>query len=143
MFIQYLWGLLNDLSFLTILSLVSISVPGISSQILSSLLNFIYLDVLMSDKWFEKIFYGTNKEDDSKGRILEAQSDPYRDEPLNQFFDLNGFSSKSLIKNLGSTFIYLLIYIVGYLILYLLNLYITKKSESANLRVVKLRDYIS
>ena len=28
--IQYLWGLLNDLSFLTILTLVSISTPGIA-----------------------------------------------------------------------------------------------------------------
>jgi hypothetical protein len=31
--IQYLWGLLNDLSFLTILTLVSISTPGIASVI--------------------------------------------------------------------------------------------------------------
>jgi hypothetical protein len=54
---------MNDMSFLTILSLISISVPGIASQIQSSLLNFIYLDVLMSEKWFEKIFYKTNTEE--------------------------------------------------------------------------------
>jgi hypothetical protein len=55
--IQYLWGLLNDLSFLTILTLVSISTPGIASVIQSSILNFIYMDILMTDKWFLKMFY--------------------------------------------------------------------------------------
>ncbi len=64
---------MNDMSFLTILSMISISVPGIASQILSSLLNFIYLDVLMSDKWFEKIFY-RSKTLDIKDRILFTES---------------------------------------------------------------------
>jgi hypothetical protein len=57
-FIQYLWGLLNDLSFLTILTLISINVPGIAKQIQGSLLNFIYLDILLTDLWFNKYFYG-------------------------------------------------------------------------------------
>ncbi len=64
---------MNDMSFLTILSMISISVPGIASQILSSLLNFIYLDVLMSDKWFEKIFY-RSKTLEIKNRILFTES---------------------------------------------------------------------
>jgi hypothetical protein len=33
------------------------------------------------------------------------------DQPLNLYFDENGFESKSLIKNLGSTFVYLVLYI--------------------------------
>jgi len=33
MFIQLLWSLLNDLSFLMILSLVSINVPGLAQKI--------------------------------------------------------------------------------------------------------------
>jgi len=34
------------------------------------------------------------------------------DTALNDFFDENGFSSKILIKNLGSTFVYLALYLV-------------------------------
>jgi len=32
-FIQYLWGLLNDMSFLTIMTLISITVPGVAKLI--------------------------------------------------------------------------------------------------------------
>ena len=46
MFIQYLWGLLNDMSFLTIMTMISITVPGIAKLIQGALLNFIYLDIL-------------------------------------------------------------------------------------------------
>ena len=56
-FIQYLWGLLNDMSFLTILTLISINVPGIAKTIQGVLLSFIYLDILMTDLWFLKVFY--------------------------------------------------------------------------------------
>ena len=56
-FIQYLWGLLNDMSFLTILTLISINVPGIAKTIQGTLLSFIYLDILMTDLWFLKVFY--------------------------------------------------------------------------------------
>ena len=117
---------MNDMSFLTILSLISISVPGIASQILSSLINFIYLDVLMSEKWFEKIFYRSIS-NGNKARILISESEMERDLPLNEFFDNNGFSTKSLIKNLGSTFIYLLIYLFGYLTLFNFNYYLRWK----------------
>ncbi len=50
-FIQYLWGLLNDMSFLTINALISITVPGTAKLIQMALLNFIYLDILQTDKW--------------------------------------------------------------------------------------------
>ena len=30
---QYIWGLLNDMSFLTILTMVSIAVPGIAKYV--------------------------------------------------------------------------------------------------------------
>jgi hypothetical protein len=36
---------------------------------------------------------------------------------LNGFFDENGFQSKSLVKNLGSTFIYICLYLIGYLLI--------------------------
>lgn len=133
---------MNDMSFLTILSLISITVPGISSQILSSLLNFIYLDVLMSDKWFEKIFYRSNTDDKKRTRILLSASELERDQPLNQFFGNNGFSTKSLIKNLGSTFIYLLLYLFGYLTLFALNYYLKWKQRDPSSKIIKVRNYL-
>jgi hypothetical protein len=44
--IQYIWGLLNDMSFLTINAMISITVPGTAKLIQMALLNFIYLDIL-------------------------------------------------------------------------------------------------
>ncbi len=40
--------------------------------------------------------------------------------PLNIFFEENGFQSKALIKNLGSTFIYLVLYLLTIALLPLL-----------------------
>lgn len=117
--IQLLWGLINDLSFLTVLSLVSISTPGIGQAIQSQMLKFICFDILMTDKWFTKIFYA-DEESGSKGRILTPSKNA--DHALNSYFEINGFESMSLIKNLGSTFIYLLIYLLGLLILLLLTI---------------------
>ena len=99
MFIQYLWGLLNDMSFLTISSMISINVPGIGKIIMTSLLNFIYLDILQTDLWLNPLIF-------PKKEIDEEEDD----EPLNIYFDENGFGSKMLIKNLGSTFVYLALY---------------------------------
>ena len=104
MFIQYLWGLLNDMSFLTICSLISINVPGIGKILMSGLLNFIYLDLLMTDMWLFPLLFppsppGEGEQDDTE-------------EPLNMYFEENGFQSKALIKNLGSTFVYLGLYMV-------------------------------
>ena len=101
MFIHYLLGLLNDMSFLTICSMISINVPGIGKILMSSLMSFIYLDILQTELWlFPLLFppkpFGQEDEDDDK--------------PLNIYFDENGFSSLSLIKNLGSTFVYLIVY---------------------------------
>jgi hypothetical protein len=49
--IQWLWGKMSDMSFLTILSLVSISVPGLAKVIQGALLGFISMDLLYTDRW--------------------------------------------------------------------------------------------
>ena len=103
MFIQYMWGLLNDMSFLTICSMISINVPGIGKMIQSALLNFIYLDVMQTELWLFPLLY-------PQAESLESDLD--EDEALNLYFDENGFSSMSLIKNTGSTFVYLVLYAV-------------------------------
>ena len=75
MFIQYLWGLLNDMSFLTILTLVSIQVPGIAKILQAALLNFIYMDILQTDKWLIPLIFPTEKQ----GTVI----DQVDEEPIN------------------------------------------------------------
>jgi hypothetical protein len=97
------------MSFLTINAMISIIVPGSAKLIQMALLNFIYLDILQTDKWLIPLLFKdvddnatkTEVDDDDELVIVEDT-----DAPLNDFFDENGFSSKSLIKNLGSTFVY-------------------------------------
>lgn len=57
MFIQYLWGLLNDMSFLTICSMISINVPGIGKILQNALMNFIYLDILQTELWLFPLLF--------------------------------------------------------------------------------------
>jgi hypothetical protein len=57
MFIQYLWGLLNDMSFLTICGMISISVPGIGKILQNALMNFIYLDILQTELWLFPLLF--------------------------------------------------------------------------------------
>ena len=68
------------------------------------MLSFIYLDILMTDKWLIPIIYGDTDEDDD-------------DHALNSQFEDNGFGSMSLIKNLQSTFVYLVIILSSYVLL--------------------------
>ena len=60
--IQYIWSLLNDMSFLTINAMISITVPGTAKLIQMALLNFIYLDILQTDKWLIPLLF---KEDET------------------------------------------------------------------------------
>jgi hypothetical protein len=49
--IQWIWSLMTDMSFLTILSLISITVPGVAKIIQSALFGFICMDLLYTDRW--------------------------------------------------------------------------------------------
>jgi hypothetical protein len=46
----------DDFSFLTINTLISLSVPGIVQLVTSVLINFIYVDILLTDLWIPQIF---------------------------------------------------------------------------------------
>ena len=48
---------MSDMSFLTILSLVSISVPGLAKIIQSALLGFICMDLLYTDRWLNPLIF--------------------------------------------------------------------------------------
>jgi hypothetical protein len=52
---QLLWGMMNDMSFLTILTLISQNTPGLAQMIMNILLGFIYMDGLMTDKWLPQL----------------------------------------------------------------------------------------
>lgn len=105
---------MTDSSFLTILSLVSITVPGIAKTIQSALFGFICMDLLYTDRWLVPLLTSfKNDEDENVGK----------DKPLNPYFEQNGFSSTLLVNNLGSTMVYLFIYLIAFLLLPLLKIF--------------------
>jgi hypothetical protein len=81
--------------------MISISVPGIGKILQSALLNFIYLDILQTELWLYPLLFPP-----------KPYGEEDADQPLNLFFDENGFESMALIKNLGSTFVYLVVYLI-------------------------------
>jgi hypothetical protein len=62
------------------------------------------MDLLATDRWLMPLIFPEDE-------LLSDESID-ENEALNVFFDENGFSTKTLVKNLGSTFIYLGILIV-------------------------------
>lgn len=49
--IQIIWLHFDDISFLMINTLISLSVPGITQIVQQVIVNFIYLDLFMTEKW--------------------------------------------------------------------------------------------
>jgi hypothetical protein len=89
---------MNDMQFLMLMTLISVTVPGITLLIQGVLLNFVQMDILQTDKWlFDLVF------DDDTNAL---------DGPLNPFFDQNGLTSRTFIKCVGSALIFLLIFIL-------------------------------
>lgn len=96
---QIIWAQLDDLSFFTINTMISVSIPGIANTILSVLLNFIQFDILFTEKWLPQAL--------SK---LNLKVDDQKDEPLSFFLGENGYQSKLLMINLGSGLIFITLY---------------------------------
>ena len=59
--LNFVFGSMNDMSFLTLLSLISIAVPGIAQIFMNVILKFLYLDVLMTEDWLLPILVSENK----------------------------------------------------------------------------------
>jgi hypothetical protein len=53
--VQLVWSQLEDLSFLTINSMIAISIPGIPSSIQAVLIKLIYFDILYTEMWMPKL----------------------------------------------------------------------------------------
>jgi hypothetical protein len=51
--------------------MVSISVPGIAKILQAALLNFIYLDLLQTDKWLYPLIFPDDNKPDSKKEDIE------------------------------------------------------------------------
>jgi hypothetical protein len=98
---------MDDLSFLTINTLISIAIPGIANTILSVLLNIIQFDVLFTEKWLPESL--------SKVGFTFLNE---KDESLSSIFDENGYSSQFFIVNLGSGIIFLALYTLTILTLF-------------------------
>ncbi len=108
-FMTYLFGLLNDISFLTAMGLISLNLPGLAQTIQSMILDFIYVDALQTDLWLNPMLFNS--------------TDLENEEAINPFFDENGFQSCIFIVNIGSTYVYLLIYGAIMFILFILRLF--------------------
>ena len=61
--IQWIWGQMIDMSFLTILSLVSIPIPGITKVIQGALYGFISMDLLRTDRWLTPLIFSDYEAD--------------------------------------------------------------------------------
>ncbi|TNV85954.1 hypothetical protein FGO68_gene8493 [Halteria grandinella] len=104
--ISKIWDMLNDISFMMNLPLIAIVLPGIASSVMSLILQFIYLDLLQTDKWL------TPKEDEGQG--------------LNNYFEQQGFKSVNILFNLGSTLIYTFA-LIGLYLVFLLSVCFFKR----------------
>jgi hypothetical protein len=83
-FVQLLWVQLCDLSFLTISSMISISIPGIASVIQAVMIKYAYFDILYTELWLE----------DFMGTIGLYMDEVKNDKALSVAFENNGFESK-------------------------------------------------
>ena len=60
----------DDFSFLTINTLISMSVPGIVQLVTSVLINFIYVDILLTDLWIPQLFNEENTPNSTNSTAL-------------------------------------------------------------------------
>ena len=78
------------------------------------------MDLLYTDRWLNPLIF---KDEALITNSDEDDQDAKEDAALNPFFEENGFSTKVLIKNLGSTFVYLVLFILILGLMPLLNIF--------------------
>jgi hypothetical protein len=64
------------------------------------------MDGLMTDKWLPQ--------------LLMSEEERFEDRPMSLYFENNGYQSMNVMKNLGSTSIYLILIIFIFLFLFLI-----------------------
>ena len=108
--------MLNDMSFLMNLAMVSVSISGIAANIQSLMLSFIYMDLLQTSLWMYDLFQLNSD------NIVDANGNPVPDTSLNAYFNESGFSSMQIFNNLGSTLVFMMVFLFLYALLLILHL---------------------
>lgn len=90
--ISYLWRALSDLSSITILFMIAIPIYGSAQAVSAMLLQFSQLDILPADLINSYVFTFDENDD-----------------PVNSYFDIVGISHHNSIRNMGSTFIFMVL----------------------------------
>ena len=112
--LSFIWGLLNDIQSLVILSLISLNVTGIARLINSAILTFASMNIIPTNMIFSALFTFSD----------------YDSDPVNDYFNQLGYSSSNAIQNMGSAFIYLILNI-AMLILLVPIIHFGRKFESS------------
>ena len=92
-------------------------------------MNFIYLDILQTELWFIPWIFPpgsefvlrisqADEEDENTGQMKSIRK---IEEPLNIYFNENGFATKILLKNLGSTSLYLAVLLMTFVLIPILH----------------------
>ena len=92
-------------------------------------MNFIYLDILQTELWFipwmfppgSEVDWRISQGDEANGNSAQMGSVRRVEEPLNIYFNENGFATKILLKNLGSTSLYLAILLMSFVMIPILH----------------------
>jgi hypothetical protein len=95
---------------MTMNTLVAITVPGVAQMIQVLLLNLIQFDILFTEKWLYE-FFEMMKLDLN----FEESEETYGDDV--DYLKESGFDVKYLLGNLGSTFVFILFYILSFIFL--------------------------
>ena len=69
----------------------------------------------MTDEWLYPVLL--KEEETLYDAPMEDEEEIFMDKGINNYFDDNGISSMFLIKNLGSTLVYLVFIVVGYFVM--------------------------
>ena len=95
-------------------TMIALKTPGVSQNIQVVLLNFIQADILMTNNWLQGLL-------ENLGLTIPLKSQNKEETTLNFLYD-SGYEVDYLLGNLGSSFVYLLLFPSIYLILGIINL---------------------
>jgi hypothetical protein len=98
---------LEDMSFITINSFIAVSITGVPKIILSVIYKFIYFDIFYTEQWMPDMMKNLGLDFD----LIE------NDEPMNLEFSQNGFESMQFLRNIGTTLIFITLYLSAWIIL--------------------------
>jgi hypothetical protein len=77
------------------------------------------MDGLMTDKWLPQLFM--------------TEQERFEDRPISIYFENNGYQSMNVVKNLGSTAIYLILILIIFLFLFLILTPLSRYEKYAHL----------